>query len=72
MREGFDKGSEEIDIIEMMTSSASGKLRYQTSDISGLELRSEYRQDEQTSESMFMSGINDNLAKIKNFNSRQI
>lgn len=69
MREGFDKGSEEIDIKETMTSSASGKLRYQTSDIGGLELRSEYRQDEQTSESMFMGGINDNLVKIKNFNS---
>jgi outer membrane receptor for ferrienterochelin and colicins len=67
-REGFDKGSTEIDVKENQTSSVDGKIRFQSNLIGGLELRSEYREDKQLSESAFMGGLSDNESKIKNTN----
>ncbi len=68
LREGFDKGSTEIDVKENQTRSADGKIRFQSTILGGLELRGEYREDKQLSESAFMGGLSDNESKIKNKN----
>ncbi len=69
LREGYDQGASEIEIKETLSSSFNGKIRYQDDAIGGLELKGEYKQDEQTSESAFMGGMSDNEAKIENINS---
>ncbi|UCE17581.1 MAG: TonB-dependent receptor [Gemmatimonadota bacterium] len=68
-REGFDQGASEIEIEKTLSSSVNGKARYTHPDIGNLEVRGEYRQDEQTSESAFMGGISDNRVNIENVNS---
>ena len=69
LREGYDQGASEIEIKETLSSSVNGKIRYQNDAIGGLELKGEYKKDEQLSESAFMGSMSDNEAKVENINS---
>lgn len=71
-RQGFDKSAAEIDVTESKTSGASSKIRYTTGSLGRLELKGEYREDEQTSESLFMGRYNDNTSRVKNYNSSAV
>lgn len=67
-QEGFDQGAAEIKIKDTKTNSYNGKLSYQHPAIGKINLRSEYKLDEQTSESIYHGSTNDNLIKVKNLN----
>ena len=68
-KEGFDQGAGEIKVKDNQTSSVSGKLQYVGEAAGRLELSGEYRDDSQTSESLFMGAISDNESAVKNYNS---
>lgn len=68
-REGYDQGASEIEIKETQTSSVLGKIRYQNAGLGDLEIRGEYREDKQLTESQFMGSLNDNDIRVENLNS---
>lgn len=71
-RQGFDKGAAEIDVTDTQTSSASSKIRYNAGSLGSLELKGEFREDEQASESQFMGGYSDNTARVTHYTSSAV
>lgn len=64
--EGAEKVASEIEIKEIASSNANAKLEYSDRSVGNLELRAEYKQDKQISESFFMGGLSDNESKVNN------
>lgn len=64
--EGGEVASSEIEIKEIATNSANAKIEYSDDTMGSLELRSEYKQDKQVSESVFMGSLSDNESKVNN------
>ena len=71
-QKGFDQGASEIKINETKSNSFSGKLKYDFSNLGELQLQSEFKTDEQSSESSFMGGVSENLSKNDNFNTNLV
>jgi outer membrane receptor for ferrienterochelin and colicins len=69
LSEGSDKGSSEIDIKNTESTSLGGKVRLIDPFLGTLEVRAQYKNDTQGSESMFMGGTNQSQLDVDHLNS---
>lgn len=71
-QKGFDQGASEIKIKDTKSNSFIGKLRYELPALGDIQWQTEYKIDEQNSESSFMGGVSENTSKNKNFNTNLV
>ena len=69
LQKGFNQGTAEIKVKDTKSNSFIGKLKYRLPLIGEFRLHSEFKTDEQSSESSFMGGTSENKSRNENLTS---